>query len=44
MKIPLPNWPILKGIVFYNQFYISDPTVNNFQLTTTNGGRGAIGN
>jgi hypothetical protein len=40
---PVPNNPALNGISFYNQFYISEPSVNNLKLTTSNGGKGTIG-
>jgi hypothetical protein len=43
LRLPLPNIPAFNGVLFYNQFYLVEPTVNRFGLTTSNGGRGRVG-
>ncbi len=44
VKLPIPNSPSLLCARFYNQFLVVDPKANKLKLTTSNYGRGLIGN
>jgi hypothetical protein len=44
VKLPIPNSPSLLCARFYNQFLVVDPKANKLKLTSSNYGRGLIGN
>ncbi len=44
VKLPIPNSASLLCVRFYNQFLVVDAKANKLKLTTSNYGRGLIGN
>lgn len=43
LSLPIPNDKTLAGVVFYNQFFVLDPTINSLKLVGSNFGRVLIG-